>query len=292
MKLAVFIFLIAMIGACGGETKPVTLSGTTVPPPVIQATAAPILDVAATIPATVSTTIPANTPTPPTSTASPRPTVMPEPTAHPSSPVPTTPPRPTVMPGPTVHPSSVEVSQSKGILLKLVEPSTARYIIREQLARLDLPNDAMGQTSDISGMIRFDASGQIQQDSVFTVNVSSLTSDEARRDRYLKSRALATDQYPTVKFAINEVKGLPWPVPTSGTYNIDLIGDLTITDVTKPVIWRTVVEFASDEIVGNASVTITFEEFDMRKPRFAFIISVADEIKLELKFSGRVLATN
>ena len=44
--------------------------------------------------------------------------------------------------------------------------------------------------------------------------------------------------------------------------------------------------------MGLASVTVTFEEFDMRKPRFAFIISVADEIKLELNFSGRVLATN
>ena len=150
----------------------------------------------------------------------------------------------------------------------------------------------MGQTSDISGVIRFDASGQIHQDSVFTVNVSSLTSDEARRDRYLKSRALATDQYPTVIFAINEVKGLPWPVPTSGTYNIDLIGDLTIKDVTRPAIWSTVVEFSSEKIVGNASVTVTFEEFEISKPRFAFIISVADEIKLELDFSGRVLATN
>ena len=74
--------------------------------------------------------------------------------------------------------------------------------------------------------------------------------------------------------------------------SVDLIGDLTITDVTRPVIWSTVVEFSSDKIVGNASVTVTFEEFGMRKPRFAFIISVADEIKLELDFSGRVLVTN
>jgi polyisoprenoid-binding protein YceI len=174
-------------------------------------------------------------------------------------------------------------------LLKLVEPSTARYIIREQLARLDLPNDAIGQTSDVSGMIRFDASGGILQDSVFTVNVSSLTSDESRRDRYLKSRALASDQYPIVKFSINEVKGLPWPLPTSGVHTLDLIGELTVKEVTKPVIWQTVVEFDSDKIVGSASVTITFEEFDMAKPRFAFIISVAEEIKLELNFSGRVL---
>ncbi|SVE09856.1 uncharacterized protein METZ01_LOCUS462710, partial [marine metagenome] len=185
VKLTVFIVLVAMIGACGGEAKPVPPSGITAPSPVIQATAAPTTDVAATIPAAVSTAIPVNTPTPPAPTVSPRRTPTPEPTAHPSPPLPTALPRPTVMPEPTAHPSSVEVSQSEGTLLKLVEPSTARYIIREQLARLDFPNDAIGQTSDVNGMIRFDASGQIQKDSVFAVNVSSLTSDEARRDRYL-----------------------------------------------------------------------------------------------------------
>jgi len=289
MKLAAFIFLVAMIGACGGEAKPATPSVTAAPSSMIQSTVAPTLDVAATVTAAVTMTIPVNTPPP--SIASPRPTATTESTAHPSSPLPTASPRPAVMPEPTAHPSPVEGSLTDVILLKLVEPSTARYIIREQLARLDLPNDAIGQTSDVSGMIRFDASGEILQDSVFTVNVSSLTSDEARRDRYLKSRALESDQYPTVKFAINEVKGLPWPLPTSGAHTFDLIGDLTIKEVTKPVIWRTVVEFASDKIVGNASVTITFEEFDMRKPRFAFIISVAEEFKLELNFSGRVLTT-
>lgn len=291
MKLAAFIFLVAMLGACGGEANPVTPNVTAAPSPVIKSIVASTPDVAATVTPAVATAIAVNALTSPPSIASPQPTATPESTAHPSSPIPTASPRPTATPEPTAHPSSVEGSQTDGILLKLVEPSTARYIIREQLARLDLPNDAIGQTSDVSGMIRFDASGEILQDSVFTVNVSSLTSDEARRDRYLKSRALETDQYPTVKFAINEVKGLPWPLPTSGAHTLDLIGDLTIKEVTKPVIWRTVIHFASDKIVGNASVTITFEQFDMRKPRFAFIISVAEEIKLELNFSGRVLTT-
>ena len=279
MKLLPILLLTCVLSlgvACSSEAEP---EPTPVPTPAATAAATPI-------PTPTPTTIPVNAPTPPPSITSPRLTATPESTEHPSSPVPTASPRPAVMPAPT---TSVEGSQAVGILLKLVEPSAARYIIREQLARLDLPNDAIGQTSDVSGMIHFDSSGAILQDSAFTVNVSSLTSDEARRDRYLKSRALASDQYPIVKFAINEVTGLPWPLPTSGTHTLDLIGDLTIKEVTKPVIWRTVVEFDSNKIVGNASVTITFKEFDMKKPRFAFIISVAEEIKLELKFSGRLL---
>ncbi|MEC9140648.1 MAG: YceI family protein [Chloroflexota bacterium] len=286
MKFLLILSVVAMLVACGGpdESAPRVTAGAS---PVISATASSTPAEASMVAATA-----VNTPTPPTPTPSPRPTATPEATELPSSPAAPMSPQPILTPEATAVPSSVGDSKSEGTTLKLVEPSTARYIIREQLARLDFPNDAIGQTSEISGMIRFDDSGKVQPDSIFTVNVSSLTSDEARRDRYLKSRALASDQYPTVQFTIDEIKGLTWPLPTSGTHNIDLIGDLTITDVTRPVIWSTVVEFSSDKIVGNASVTVTFEEFGMRKPRFAFIISVADEIKLELDFSGRVLGTN
>ena len=275
MKSLLILSAVALLAACGGPEELATASSTPAEASIVAAT-------------TVTATA-VNTPAPPTHTPSPRPTATPEATALPSSPAA---PKPILTPEATTDPSSVEDGRSAGATVKLVEPSTARYIIREQLARLDFPNDAIGQTSEISGIIRFDDSGKVQPDSIFTVNVSSLTSDEARRDRYLKSRALASDQYPTVQFTIDEIKGLTWPLPTSGTHNIDLIGDLTITDVTRPVIWSTVVEFSSDKIVGNASVTVTFEEFGMRKPRFAFIISVADEIKLELDFSGRIFGTN
>ena len=286
MKFLLILSAVAMLAACGGpdESAPGVTAGAS---PVISATASSTPAEASMVAAPA-----VNTPPPPTPTPSPRPTATPEATELPSFPAAPVSPQPILTPEATADPSSVGDSKSEGTTLKLVEPSTARYIIREQLARLDFPNDAIGQTSEISGMIRFDESGKVQPDSIFTVNVSSLTSDEARRDRYLKSRALASDQYPTVQFTINEIKGLTWPLPTSGTHNIDLIGDLTITDVTRPVIWSTVVEFSSDKIVGNASVTVTFEEFGMRKPRFAFIISVADEIKLELDFSGRLLTTN
>ena len=278
MKFLLILSAVAMLAACGGPEELATASSTPAEASMVIATAVPATAV--------------NAPTPPAPTPPPRPTATPEATELPSSPAAPVSPQPILTPKATADPSSVEDSKSEGTTLALVEPSAARYIIREQLARLDLPNDAIGQTSEISGMIRFDGSGKVQPDSIFTVNVSSLTSDEARRDRYLKSRALASDQYPTVKFTINEIKDLPWPLPASGTHNIDLIGDLTITDATRPVIWSTVVEFSSNKIVGNASVTVTFEEFGIRKPRFAFIISVADEIKLELDFSGRLLTTN
>ena len=48
-------------------------------------------------------------------------------------------------------------------------------------------------------------------------------------------------------------------------------------------------EFAGDGTAkGFASVVFTFEEFGMDKPRVAIVVSVEDEILLELDFFGTI----
>src|SRR6186997_1125658 len=77
-----------------------------------------------------------------------------------------------------------------------------RYRVREQLAGFDLPNDAVGATSEVSGGIAFDAKGNIAPaSSKFVVNVGTLKSDKDRRDGYVRGRVLETTQFPTVELA-------------------------------------------------------------------------------------------
>ena len=72
-----------------------------------------------------------------------------------------------------------------------------RYRVREQLVGLDLPNDAVGATSDVTGGIAFDAAGKlVPASSKFVVNVGTLKSDKDRRDGYVRGRILETTQYP------------------------------------------------------------------------------------------------
>ena len=100
----------------------------------------------------------------------------------------------------TSVPFETTTLQDGFVAVTLAVTSTARYKIRERLARLELPNDAIGQTKKVSGNIIFDAQGSIQDSSQFTVNVESLVSDESKRDRYVRNNTLNTGIYPEIYF--------------------------------------------------------------------------------------------
>ena len=170
----------------------------------------------------------------------------------------------------------------------VVAPSgnAARYRIREQLVRVALPNDAVGETSDVTGGIAFDAQGNVvPAASTFTVNAAALKSDRDRRDNYVRGRILETGQHPTVELAPTSLRGLTVPLPTSGTKTLELLADLTVHGVTRPTTWRVDARFHGDTVRGSASTGFTFAEFGLPQPRVPVVLSVSDTIKLEYDFT-------
>lgn len=164
--------------------------------------------------------------------------------------------------------------------------NSARYRIREQLVGVDLPNDAVGQTSAVTGVIATDARGKlIPAESKFTVDVSTIKSDKDRRDGFVRRRVLETDQYPTVTLVPTAVRGISFPLPTSGSKTFEIIGDLTVRGETRPTTWKVSAQFQPGRITGAASTAFTFSDFAIEKPRIPVVLSVADTIKLELGFS-------
>ena len=160
-----------------------------------------------------------------------------------------------------------------------------RYRIREQLVRVDLPNDAIGKTADITGGIALTAGGQIiPSQSKFVASVGSLKSDRDRRDGFVRRNVLETDRYPTVEFTPTAFRGLPTALPTSGSHTFDVIGNLTVKGVTKPTTWRVKAEAKNGQVTGSASTAFTFPDFNIEQPRVPIVLSVADTIKLEYDF--------
>lgn len=224
------------------------------------------------------------------------PTPAPPPTVAPPSPVPTPQPAtPAQAPEPTAAPTSapqaVQAPQesSGGVRVSVLEGSVARYSVTEQLARLSSPIDAVGETGDVQGAIVFDADGNVDLDqSVITVAVAGLTSDEDRRDRYVRNSTLSTSQFPSVEIVVTGVEGLDWPFPDSGETTFQLTGDMTIREVTGPVTWDVEAQSTGGSVTGQARTVITFDQFDLSKPSLAFIVSVEDEIRLELDIEAAI----
>ena len=209
-----------------------------------------------------------------------------QPTAAPVAPAPPTAAPVPVTPAPTTQPSAAPLDG--GVELTLVSGANeARYRVREELANLPAPIDAVGKTQQVSGAIVLDKSGKVvPAQSKITINLASLTSDESRRDGFVQRRTLETSQFPNAIFTVTEVTGLPAALPNEGDHTFKLTGDFTIKDVTKPVSWDVTASFSPQEVTGSANTSITFEQFELDKPSVLIVLSLADTLKLEIDFTA------
>ena len=163
------------------------------------------------------------------------------------------------------------------------ERSEARYRIREQLAGVSFPNDAVGITRVIEGGIALDPQGRVVAgESSFRVDVRTLTSDQPRRDNYVRRNTLETERYPTATFVPVEARGLAVPVPRSGSATFELIGDFTVRAVTRRTTWQATATFNGAEADVRARTAFRFADFGLQVPRVASVLSVEDDIRLEL----------
>jgi polyisoprenoid-binding protein YceI len=161
-----------------------------------------------------------------------------------------------------------------------------RYRVREQLAGFDLPNDAVGKSSKVSGAIAFDADGRLlPAESRFVVDAATFVSDRDRRDRYVGSRLLNAQQFPEIVLVPTELRGLNLPLASTGSTSFEVVGNLTVRGVTRPTVWRVTAQLEDGRVSGAASTRFVFDDFQMEKPRVRSVLSVADTIALEYDFN-------
>jgi len=165
--------------------------------------------------------------------------------------------------------------------------SQASYHAHEQLVGKTLPSEGVGTSPGVSGSVVLGADGLIAADqSTITVDLTQLKSDESRRDNWIKNDTLQTSRFPTATFVANQVQGLPTPLPTSGEATFQLLGDLTVHGVTKPVTWQVTAQFADTTISGSATTSVKITDFGMTPPKVGPVLNIEDALNLELAFTA------
>lgn len=252
----------ALLVGCGGAAP-------SAPPPP-AATSAPAPAVATTAPTPPPTTAPTAAPTP-----APKPAVAASPVAATPSPA----PPPTTVPTPSpVPPIRLVIGQGSAM---------ARYIAREQFVERTLPNEAIGETNEVTGTIALRPTGAIvAEQSKITVDLRNLKSDEPDRDDNIKKNTLDVARFPTVDFVPKEARGLASPLPTTGQATFELAGDMTIRGTTRPATWNVDAMFAPSEVSGTARTILRLANYGMEKPRVFFVLTIEDDIKLEIDFKA------
>ena len=169
--------------------------------------------------------------------------------------------------------------------------STARFRVREQFVRVSIPNDAVGTTREVSGSVIFDRSGKVKADqSKIIVDLLSLISGEDERDDFLRTNSLESKKFPFAELVVREMQGMSWPIPCQGEVDIQLVGDMTVHGVTAPLRWNATVQFRPDGAKGLMKTNFPFSTFDMKRPKKLFLLSVDDDIRLELQFDAPIVA--
>lgn len=182
--------------------------------------------------------------------------------------------------------SAASLPQGALRLVLTAEGNQAQFAVREQLASLTLPNDAVGTTTAVEGALVVLPDGQpLPAESRFVVDLTTLKTDSSRRDGYIQSNTLETGTFPEAIFVPTASTGLPVPLPTGGAVAFQLTGDLTVHGITRPVTWDVTGEIAGSALRGTATTSITFTEFGMTLPRVGPVLSVDDLIRLQLDFT-------
>jgi polyisoprenoid-binding protein YceI len=171
------------------------------------------------------------------------------------------------------------------ILAQIVQgESEARFIIHEVLN--NAPKTVIGTTDQVAGEISVDPSNPANTKvGVIQVNARTLATDSDFRNRAIKNAILETDTYEFITFIPTTITGLPQSGVVGQSYTFQILGDLTIRDVTKPVTFDVTANPVSDaRLEGTATTTILYKDFGITIPSVPAVASVEDDVRLELDF--------
>ncbi len=206
------------------------------------------------------------------------PTAMPEPAAEPTA-------APAEELTATAEPAAEPAAAAAPVLFEIVQAeSEARFLIDEVLR--GAPVRVVGVTDQVAAQIAIDpANPAATQLGQIVVNARTLATDNEFRNRAIRNQILDTNSYEFVTFQPTELLGLPDAVTVGQPFSFQVVGDLTVKDVTQPVTFDvTVTPVSETRIEGLATTTFPYRDFGVRIPEVPSVDLVADDVTLELAF--------
>ena len=191
---------------------------------------------------------------------------------------------------PTAAAATATLTPEPGALVFQVETGSKAVVrVREQLASFPAPNDAVLETTDVQGAFGLRADGTFTPESKITAGLQALRSDSGQRDSFVKSETLDTRRFPTADFIPVRATGLPTPLPATGEWTFQVVGKMSIKGVEREVTWDVKAKRDATGITASAknAPSWKFGDFSLTVPRVASVLSIVDELRLELELIAR-----
>jgi len=154
--------------------------------------------------------------------------------------------------------------------------SVAGYRVGEVLVGQN--NTAVGRTSSITGTVVI--SGTSVTTATFTVDLTTVKSDESQRDRQFQGRIMDTAKYPTATFTLT--KPAHFSMPQAGaTISVPATGNLTLHGTTKSITVTLTARQSGATIQVLGSIPIVFADWGIPDPTFSGIAQVQNHGTIE-----------
>ena len=165
--------------------------------------------------------------------------------------------------------------------------SEARFVIDEVLQ--GAPKTVVGTTGEVAGQIALDPNDlDTTQVGTILINARTFATDSSQRDRAIQNRVLNTAEHEYITFQPTVLLGLPDGASATDSLPLQIVGDLTIAGVTRPVTFDATIDSGStDRLAGSANTTIRYADWGLAIPQVPSVASVSDTVRLELDFAAQ-----
>jgi polyisoprenoid-binding protein YceI len=154
------------------------------------------------------------------------------------------------------------------------------YRVREQLASLGSPNEAVGRSTAVTGTM--EVAGATVEAVKIEADLTQLTSDEPRRDNAIRQRGLESDQYPTATLELAEPIQLESTPAPGEEVRGQGKGRLTVHGVTREVDLDLRGRWNGSTIQVVGQLPVKMSDFQIQAPRFGPVVSIEDSLAVDL----------
>jgi polyisoprenoid-binding protein YceI len=153
------------------------------------------------------------------------------------------------------------------------------YRVKEQLAFLNSPNEAVGRSKAVTGTMQ--VAGDTVEEVTIEADLTQLTSDETRRDNAIRQRGLESERYPTATLELTEPIQLAATPVEGQEIRGQGKGRLTVHGVTREVDLDLRGRWSGEtiQVVGQLPVKMT--DYQIEPPRFGPVVSIEDSLNVD-----------
>lgn len=154
------------------------------------------------------------------------------------------------------------------------EPTTFRIDPAESRVWFDADarlSTFRGHTQHVTGRVTLSGVAPPQvADATVSIDAASLETGNAERDAEMREKFLEVKTFPSIEYRITDLL-TPRPAADGGSWDVVLLGRLTVHGVAREVQVPTTVRLAADRITAQGQVRLDMRDFKIRVPRLLFI---------------------